>query len=76
MFNFTEFKDCVKDPPTQDGDYLVFGVYKGEFGYAQSVGYTSEWGWNTSKNSHNSPIDFSDRDEGFVYYWSKVSVNG
>ena len=76
MFKFTEFKNCVTEPPKQDGNYLVFGLCKGEFGYAQSMDYTLEWGWNTSKHSHNSPIDFRDRAEEFTYYWTEVSVNG
>lgn len=75
MFNFTEFRDCVIDPPKQDGHYLVIGVYYGEVGYAHLLEYTVEWGWNTSKYNHASIIDFMD-DENHTYHWAEVTTNG
>lgn len=66
MIKLSEWKSC-DTPPEYDGIYLVVHFYRGELGYAQSIRYTNEWGWNTDKYGHESAIQF-----GSDYFWCIV----
>ena len=68
---FGEFRDCVTDRPTQDGNYLILGFNaKGEFFSGANVFYTVEGGWNTTPNHYDHAISYADScSDGYRYYW-------
>ena len=55
QINFGEFKSCVTDLPTKDGNYFIVGFFNGKCTHASVTEYTVEYGWNT----HYSVIDGS-----------------
>lgn len=74
MFKFSEFKSCVHDLPEKDGEYLVIRMFNGHLTFAAALEYTAKYGWNTSENSHDSPIIFNDYDYlDKVTYWAEVT---
>ena len=74
-FKYTEWKSCMEEKPERDGEYLVYGVYRGNVTYATMVKYTQKYGWNADETSHEHAIDYSDEVDR-VYIWSEVSVDG
>ena len=74
MFKFSEFKSCKHDLPEKDGTYLVIRLFDGHLSFACALDYTTKYGWNTSKYTHDSPINFNDNHPfNEITYWAEVT---
>ena len=79
LFDFTEYKVCGVEDPTEDGQYVVFRVYRSEYGDRLSsvttLEFTTEYGWNANERCTDTVIDFTE-DEDYLSVWTKVTYIG
>ena len=66
---FGEWKSAHKEPPTEDGMYLVLDFFRGDLSYGASIDYTVKYGWNTTEFNHDHPINYATRPEAI---WTTV----
>jgi len=78
-FKFSEYHMCGEDDPKEDGKYLVFRVYRSEYGYylsyAMTYDFTLEYGWNANEKNPDTVIDFAES-EDYLTFWTDVTYVG
>lgn len=68
--NVGEWKSAWHEPPTEDGTYLVVSFLRGGGLFSGAIlGYTVEYGWNTTSYNHEHEISFENRED----VWTTLS---
>lgn len=78
QIDFGEFRNCVTELPTKDGEYLVIGFFHNKVTYAAVTGYTVKYGWNTFVDFNGVPNTQSkityDNAGGHKYFWCECPI--